>query len=433
MGGKRDLIEIEEAFGVPVAGNGLLHRRAFLHGGVLAAGASAAMAGGAKAAESVGASAPAWMTRPGAVMSGYGRPSEWESEIQRIYGLVPGREPTGSSRTPLHLLEGTITPNGLHFERHHNGVPAIDPNQHELLIHGLVERPLIFTRETLLRYPLETHIRFVECSGNSGGASRPPEPRQITAGEIHGLLSCSEWTGVKLSTLLDEAGLDPQAAWVAAEGADSAAMVRSVPLEKCMDDAVIALFQNGEAIRPEQGYPMRLLLPGYEGNANVKWVRTLKVMSGPAQARDETSKYSDLLPDGKAVQFTLELAPKSVILKPSFGLNMQGPGFYEISGLAWAGSGRVARVDVSADGGASWAEAALVGPSMPKALTRFRLPWRWGGAPATLMSRTFDEAGNTQPLRDDWLARYGPRQNYHYNAIQAWGVGNSGEVRNVYV
>ncbi len=182
MGGKRDLIEFEEALGVSVAGNGLLHRRAFLHGGVLAAGASVAITGGAKAADAVCASAPAWMTRPGAVMSGYGRPSEWENEIQRIYALAPGREPTGSSRTPLHLLVGTITPNGLHFERHHNGVPAIDPNRHELLIQGLVERPLIFTRESLLRYPMETHIRFVECSGNSGGTSRPPEPSQITAG-----------------------------------------------------------------------------------------------------------------------------------------------------------------------------------------------------------------------------------------------------------
>jgi len=437
MENAREVKEIEKALGTPVAGSGLLHRRAFLHGGVLAAGAGAAIAGAAtgaaKAADAIGASSPTWMRSPGAVMSGYGRPSEWENEIQRIFGLVPGREPTGSSRTPLHLLEGTITPNGLHFERHHNGVPAIDPARHELLIHGMVERPLVFTRETLLRYPMETHIRFVECSGNSGGASRPPEPRQITAGQIHGLLSCSEWTGVKLSTLLDEAGLDPAAAWVAAEGADAAGMVRSVPLDKCMDDAVIALFQNGEAIRPEQGYPMRLLLPGFEGNANVKWVRTLKVMSGPAQARDETSKYSDLLPSGKAVQFTLELAPKSVILKPSFGLIMQGPGFYEISGIAWAGSGRVSRVEISADGGASWANAALSGPVMPKALTRFRLPWQWNGGPATLMSRTFDEAGNTQPMRDDWLARYGPRHNYHYNAIQAWGVGTGGAVSNVYV
>ncbi len=186
MGNSRDLVEFEKALGEPVAGNGLLHRRAFLHGGVLAAGASVAMTGAAKAAEAVGASAPAWMRSPGAVMSGYGRPSEWENEIQRIFSLVPGREPTGSSRTPLHLLEGTITPNGLHFERHHNGVPAIDPNQHELLIHGMVERPLIFTRETLLRYPMETHIRFVECSGNSGGASRPPEPRQITAARCTG-------------------------------------------------------------------------------------------------------------------------------------------------------------------------------------------------------------------------------------------------------
>jgi sulfane dehydrogenase subunit SoxC len=433
MKSARDLKKTEEAFGPPVAGNGLLHRRAFMHGGVLAAGASVAIAGAAKAAETTGASAPPWMTAPGIPMSGYGRPSEWEGEVQRIYELAPGREGTGSSRTPLQLLEGTITPNGLHFERHHNGVPAIDPERHELLIHGMVARPLIFTRETLLRYPLETHIRFVECAGNSGGALRPAEPRQISAGEIHGLLSCSEWTGVRLATLLDEAGVDPAASWVAAEGADSAAMVRSVPLSKCMDDAVIALFQNGEAIRPEQGYPMRLLLPGYEGNANVKWVRTLKVMNGPAQARDETSRYSDLHPDGTATQFTLQLAPKSLILKPSYGLTMRGPGFYEISGVAWTGTGRVGRVEVSADGGESWAEAALTGPVLSKALTRFRLPWQWNGGPATLLSRVFDEAGNTQPTRDEWVARYAPGINYHCNAIQAWGVSADGAVSNVYV
>jgi sulfane dehydrogenase subunit SoxC len=424
--------DMERELGAPVAGNGLLHRRAFLHGGVLTTGGALVAAAGAHAAEAVGAAAPPWMTRPGAVMSGYGMPAHWEAEVKRIFQLAPGREPTGASRTPLQFLEGIVTPNGLHFERHHNGVPDIDPDRHELLIHGLVRQPLAFTRATLLRYPMETHIRFIECSGNSGAAMTAPEARQMSAGEIHGLVSCSEWTGVRLSTLLDEAGLDPAARWVAAEGADSAAMVRSVPLEKCMDDAVIAIFQNGEAIRPEQGYPMRLLLPGYEGNANVKWLHRLKVMEGPAQARDETSKYSDLLPDGRALQFTLELAPKSTILKPSYGLTMQGPGFYEISGLAWTGAGRVARVEVSADGGRSWAEAALQAPVLSKALTRFRMPWRWDGGPAVLMSRTFDESGITQPARDAWLAQYGARQTYHYNAIQAWSVETGGEVRNVY-
>jgi sulfane dehydrogenase subunit SoxC len=429
----RGLTLFEEALGAPVAGGGLLHRRAFMHGGVLAAGAGVAIASGASAAEPVGANAPAWRTHPGAPMSGYGRPSDWEGEVQRIVAAAPGREATGSSRTPLHLLEGTITPAGLHFERLHNGVPAIDPNRHELVVHGMVRQPLVFTRETLMRYPMETNIRFVECSGNSGIGARSPEPAQQTAGELHGLLSCSEWTGVKVSMLLDEAGIQPGASWVIAEGADAASMVRSIPLSKCMDDAVIALFQNGEAIRPSQGYPMRLLLPGYEGNANVKWVRTLKVMSGPAEARDETSRYSDLLPNGKAMQFTLQLSPKSVILKPSYGLTMQGPGFYEISGVAWTGTGRVGRVEVSADGGASWAEAALVGPVLPKAVTRFRLPWRWDGAPTMLMSRAFDEAGDTQPLRAAWLAKYGPGQGYHYNAVQAWDVGGNGAVSNVYV
>ena len=196
------------------------------------------------------------------------------------------------------LLEGTITPAGLHFERHHNGVPDIDPGQHELFIHGMVKRPLAFSLDALMRYPMETHIRFVECAGNSGAFSQP-QPQQMTAGELNGLLSCSEWTGVRLSTLLAEAGVTKEAKWVIAEGADAAAMSRSIPLEKCMDDAMIALYQNGEAIRPEQGFPMRLLLPGFEGNMNVKWLRRLNVTDAPVDARDETSHYTELMPERK--------------------------------------------------------------------------------------------------------------------------------------
>jgi len=361
-------------------------------------------------------------------------PSHWRDNIKRILvtNAPPAREVTGSSRTPLQFLEGAITPAGLHYVRNHNGTPDINPDQHQLLIYGMVKQPLTFSVDSLLRYPMRNEIHFMECAGNSGGMNAPMPP-QATAGDIHGLLSGSEWTGVKLSTLLDEAGLDPKATWILAEGADAAGMSRSVPVWKAMDDAMIAMFQNGEPIRPEQGFPMRLLLPGFEGNTNVKWLRRLRVMDTPMYARDETSRYTELMPDGKAREFMLQMEPKSVILKPSFGINMQGAGYYEISGLAWSGLGRVRRVDISADGGKSWAEAALSGPVLPKALTRFRLPWMWSGGPVTLMSRTTDEKGVVQKTHAEWVAQYAPRQNFHFNAIQSWAVGADGKVSNIYV
>lgn len=417
-------------WGEPAAGNGLLHRRVLLQAGLAAAGTAAA--GGAKAA-SIGDDAPPWSRTPGAGFTGYGTPSHWRKDVQRIFTVTPGRAVTGASRTPLEKLDGMITPNGLHFVRLHNGIPDIDPDKHELLIHGMVRRPLIFTLDALLRYPLESHIHFVECAGNSGIGSRSKTPQQITVGEAHGLLSCSEWTGVKLSTLLDEAGVDPAARWVIAESADAAGMSRSVPIFKCMDDAMIALYQNGEPIRPDQGFPMRLLLPGYEGNTNVKWIHRLKVYNIPADARDETSRYTEIRPDRKAWQFMLEMDVKSVIVKPSYGMTMQGPGYYEITGLAWSGKGRVAKVEVSADGGKSWADAALSGPVLPKATTRFRLPWRWDGTPTLLMSRATDDKGNVQPTRAAWVAKFGPAEAYHYNAIQSWAISPAGKVSNVYV
>jgi len=415
-----------------IPGKGLLGRRALLRGALLSAGAAAASVGIAQADDSVGANAPEWMKTPGKPFSAYGTPSKGQEKVQRIFTIAPGRAGTGSSRTPLHLLEGTITPNGLHFERHHNGVPEIDPAQHELLIHGIVKRPLAFSLETLMRYPMETHIRFIECSGNSGIFNQA-QPQQITAGELNGLLSCSEWTGVRLSTLLAEAEVTSDAKWVIAEGADAAAMSRSIPLEKCMDDAIIALFQNGEAIRPEQGYPMRLLLPGFEGNMNVKWLRRLNVTDAPVNARDETSHYTELMPGGKARQFLFPQAAKSAILKPSFGMNLKAPGLYEISGLAWSGASRIAKVEVSTNGGSTWTIAALTEPVLSKALTRFRLPWQWDGHPSTLMSRATDETGDVQPSRGDWLAQYAPGQQYHFNGIQGWGIEADGTVKNVYV
>jgi sulfane dehydrogenase subunit SoxC len=414
-----------------VAGNGLINRRALLRGALFSAGIAAAGTGIAQADDGVGADAPEWMKTPGRPFSTYGAPSKWQEKVQRIFTIAPGRAGTGVSRTPLHLLEGTITPGGLHFERHHNGVPDIDPGKHELFIHGMVKQPLAFSLDALMRYPMETHIHFIECAGNSGafGSLQPP---QITAGELNGLLSCSEWTGVRLATLLAETGVTKEAKWVIAEGADAAAMSRSIPLEKCMEDAMIALYQNGEAIRPEQGFPMRLLLPGLEGNMNVKWLRRLNLTDAPVDARDETSHYTELMPSGKARQFMFLQGAKSAIMKPSFGMTMKGPGLYEISGLAWSGAGRVSKVEVSADGGQTWALAALNEPVLPKALTRFRMPWRWDGQPSTLMSRATDETGGTQPTRASWIAQYAPGQGYHFNGIQIWGIEADGTVKNVY-
>jgi sulfane dehydrogenase subunit SoxC len=429
--GKREKLKSANLREENVAGNGLIHRRALLRGALFSAGIAAASAGIAQADDSIGANAPEWMKTPGRPFSAYGTPSHWQEKVQRIFTIAPGRAGTGVSRTPLHLLEGTVTPGGLHFERHHNGVPDIDPEKHELFIHGMVKRPLAFSLDALLRYPMETQIRFIECAGNSGIFSQPQAP-QVTAGELNGLLSCSEWTGVRLATLLAEAGVTKEAKWIIAEGADAAAMSRSIPLEKCMDDAMVALYQNGEAIRPEQGFPMRLLLPGFEGNMNVKWLRRLNVNDAPVDARDETSHYTELMPGGKARQFMFLQGAKSAILKPSFGMSMKGPGLYEISGLAWSGAGRISKVEVSADGGKTWALAALNGPVLSKAPTRFRMPWRWDGRPSTLMSRAIDETRGTQPSRADWIAQYAPGQGYHFNGIQSWGVEADGTVKNVY-
>jgi sulfane dehydrogenase subunit SoxC len=277
---------------------------------------------------------------------------------------------------------------------------------------------------------MESHIRFIECAGNSGGAAGATAPNG-TVQAIHGLLSCSEWTGIMLNVLLDEAGVLPEANWILAEGADSAAMSRSIPLEKAMGGTMLALYQNGEAVRPEQGYPMRLVVPGFQGNLNVKWVRRIELTNGPTHTKDETSKYTELMPNGRARQFWLEYGPKSFIARPSFGVNLTGPGFYEISGLAWSGAGRITRVEVSADRGESWADAALGEPILPKALTRFRIPWSWDGRSVTIMSRATDETGAVQPTNDEWRAQFAPGQSYMYNGIQNWLVSSTGEVANV--
>jgi sulfane dehydrogenase subunit SoxC len=417
----------------PVAGNGLLDRRVFLTQGIALLGAGGLAAVSAPPAHAADPPhVPPWMQSPGAGMRDYGSPATYERKVIRtLIQSRPGTTGSGASRTPIEALDGMITPSGLHFERHHSGVPDIDPDTHRLLIHGLVKRPLIFTVEALLRYPMVSRLHFLECSGNSQ-LMYGPTPPALTCGQVHGMVSCSEWTGIPLRLLLEEAGADLTAPWLLAEGADAAAMSRSVPMAKALDDAFLALYQNGERLRPENGYPVRLFLPGYEGNMNVKWLRRLKVTPTPIMTKDETSRYTDLQADGRALMFTYPMEVKSVMTRPSPGVALQGPGLYEVSGIAWSGHGTITQVEVSADGGQTWAAAALSDPVLPRALTRFRLAWKWNGAPAVLKSRATDDTGAVQPTRDALVSAHGTNAIFHYHAIQAWQVETTGEVKNVY-
>ncbi|HEY4408226.1 MAG TPA: sulfite dehydrogenase [Xanthobacteraceae bacterium] len=424
-----------------VAGNGLLDRRALLGRGVLLAGAMGAGAPGSltgAAAEPL-TEAP-WSTHPGGPVAPYQHASRFEDYVVRTVDNTKG-EPGGTrARTPHQLLKGIITPNGLHFTIMHAGIPDIDPAQHKLVIHGMVKQPLVFTLESLSRYSMVSRVGFTECGGNSAPLFSN-EPIQATLQALHGLSSCAEWTGVPLAALLDEAGVDPKAKWIVAEGADSPHLTRSVPLAKVMEDAMVAMYQNGERIQPGQGYPMRLWLPGYEGNMNVKYLRRVQVTDKPAMTYYESKIYTDPLPDGKDTQFYFVNEVKSFITSPSPGLDLKEPGVYEISGIAYSGSGRIAKVMVSADGGKSWAEAALQDPRLPKAFTRFSMPWRWDGGPTILQSRAWDEGGAVQPTREQFVALRGQTTKppnvggfpgHHFNAITSWGVSPKGEVKHVY-
>lgn len=416
------------------------NRRRFLRQGVmvgLAGAAGTALAQQPPGAASASAATPAsgnlppavpeWTGKPGAPTGGklYGVPSSYEKDVVRHLRSTDKQYFSSSTRTPLQELDGIITPNGLFYERHHGGVPEIDPAQHRLMVHGLVERPLVFTMEALRRFPSESHIYFLECSGNPSYTAYGK-----TAAEANGLVSCAEWTGVPLKTVLEEAGLKKDAKWIIAEGADAAAMNRSIPIEKCLDDAMLVYSQNGERLRPEQGYPVRLLLPGYEGNMSIKWLRRLHVVAEPAYTREETSKYTDLMPDGKARKFSFYMEAKSIITAPSGMQRLPGPGFCEIRGIAWSGHGKITRVDVSVDNGQTWQEARLQDPVLTRAITRFRLPWRWDGSPAVIMSRATDETGYVQPALEDLLAVRGPNYFYHNNAMTPWRIAESGEVTN---
>ena len=414
-----------------VAGNGLISRRHLLRFG--ASGAGLALSAGALGADQgLSFQIPTWSRQPGPGATAYGSRSPFADNLQRLAAQPNPTYPGGgSSRSPLQDLQGTITPNSLHFERHHAGVPNIDPSQHMLVINGLVRQPLAFRYEDLLKYQMVSRIHFLECSGNSGALLRGEIGG--SAQSLHGLVSCAEWTGVPLSTLLDEAGVLPEAAWVAAVGADAASMGRSIPLTKALDDVMVALYQNGEAVRPGQGYPMRLFCPGWEGNVSVKWLTQIKVTKEPAQFRDETSKYTDTLQDRSSYQFTFPMGTKSLITSPSGQMTLNQPGIYQVTGIAWSGRGSIRQVEVSADGGKTWAEAAIQGHQLDRALTRFTIPWEWDGGDAILQSRATDSRGNIQPTRDEVIASRGTLSFYHNPCIQSWQVNQTGEISNVYV
>ena len=427
--------ELERQLGdATVARGGLLSRRKLMSGGLALGGAVAAGSLGMIETAQAAPALPDWAKVAGLPVRGYGMPAEQEAHIKRaVLQFYKELAPEYSfSGTPLQHLRGTITPNGLHFEVHHGGRPELDPAAHRLMIHGLVERPLKFDLASLERYPMVSHVHFIECSGNSFFNALFPDPMQAGCDVLHGLVSNSEWTGIPLSILMDEAGIQSNGRWVIATGDDGPSLGRSIPMEKVMGDGMLALYQNGERLRPEQGYPMRLLLPGYEGNMSIKWVTSLWVTDAPAHTKDESGEYTDLRADGKTDQFSFPMDVKSVITHPSATMSMSGPGLYEVSGLAWSGRGRVAKVEVSADGGGSWAEAELHPPVHSRAMTRFTLPWRWDGSPVELHSRAADDTGAAQPTRTVWKQRYAPSNYNHNNAIQAWAVSAEGAVENVY-
>ncbi|MGJ5181090.1 sulfite dehydrogenase [Bradyrhizobium oligotrophicum] len=369
----------------------------------------------------------------GVAVRPYGKPSKFEKDVIRrdVEWLTASRE-SSVSFTPLHELEGIITPNGLCFERHHGGVAEVDPADHRLMIHGLVERPLLLSLDELKRYPRINRIHFMECAANSGMEWRGAQLNgcQFT----HGMIHCVQYTGVSLRTLLEETGVKPSGKWLLVEGADSASMDRSLPIEKALDDCIIAYKMNGEALYPEQGYPMRLVVPGWQGNLWVKWLRRIEVGDQPWHTREETSKYTDLLPNGKARRFTWSMDAKSVITSPSPQAPIKhGKGFTIVSGLAWSGNGKVKRVDVSLDGGRNWWPARIDGPVLDKALTRFYYEFDWNGEPLLLQSRVQDETGYVQPSKAELRKVRGYNSIYHNNGIQTWHVQANGEVENVEV
>jgi sulfane dehydrogenase subunit SoxC len=410
-------------------------RRRFM-GQALAFGAGAAAAPAARAAPE---GDPAILDLPehskglgqGVATNGYGVPSKHEKNLQRRESPGLTRMPQASvSFCPLQGLFGIITPNGLHFERHHQGWWDVDPAQHRLMINGLVQQARVFTMDDLMRLPSVSRIHFIECGANTGiewnNVALP------TVQYTHGMLSCCEFTGVRLSTLLDLCGVDlKRGLYVLAEGADGSSMTRTIPMRNALDDVIVAWGMNGEMLRPENGYPLRLVVPGVQGVSWVKYLRRIEVGDQPFFTKDEELHYVDLMPDGLHRQFTSIQECKSVITTPSGGQRLLDRGYYNVTGLAWSGRGKVRRVDVSMDAGRHWRPARIDGPVLSKALTRFNIDWVWDGAPAILQSRAIDETGYVQPTINQLRAVRGTRSIYHNNAIQSWRVAETGEVFNV--
>ncbi len=416
-----------------------VERRQFLSQGLSMLGGAAAMvAGGTALAATTSKYAPPnvppWTKTlgQGVIADPYGVPSPFESNVVRrnVPWLTADRI-ASISFTPLADLKGIITPSGLVFERYHAGRPEIDPDEHHLMIHGMVDRPIILTMDDLMKFPSTSMIRFLECPANGGMEWRGAQMTKLQF--THGMLSCCEWTGVLLSTILAEVGVNKGASWILAEGADGALMSRSIPMEKALDDALIVYAQNGEALRREQGYPIRLINPGWEGNTCIKWLRRLEIGDSPYYQREETSKYTDLMPDGTAREFTFVQESNSVVTTPSPENPLKGKGKYWLEGLAWSGRGKIKAVDVSLDGGINWRPARLTGMIEPRALTRFGMEWDWDGSPALIQSRSIDETGYVQPTYTQLRAVRGSSSIYHKNAIHTWRLHADGSVTNVQI
>jgi sulfane dehydrogenase subunit SoxC len=366
----------------------------------------------------------------------YGLPSPYQHNIVRrsTQLLSSGDFFASVAMCPIYDSSGIITPNGLFFNRDHGGTAIVDPNEYRLMIDGLVEKPLVLTLEQLKRYPAQDRIYFIECPANGSAEWRGPQFNSVQF--LKGMMSCAQWTGVKLSVLLEDVGVKPEAAWMLAEGSDNSEMGRTIPMGKVMDDAMVVWAQNGEALRPEQGYPVRLLVPGWEGNLNVKWLRRLKFGDKPWHAKEETSKYTMLQPNGKAIQFFWPLEVNSIITSPCPErpwTDLKPGDVVEISGLAWSGQGTITRVDISFDGGDNWVEAELSGLVLPKAWTRFVYQYKWEGKPILLASRSRDDSGNIQPTVDQEVDKVGVESIYHRNAICTWEVTAKGVVNNVQI